>query len=159
MIIFLGGLAAILVATLTPFNFIFHNVSLQDYLTRFSVWPSSNLDFPNNILLFVPFGFGFGIVARRYHSSRRSLMFSALLASFMVTVSVESLQQFLPSRTPDLCDIIANTLGGILGVRLMFVWLDRPPFDRTVYGLLAKRITLVATFYFSLLLYFSNFRH
>ncbi|MEJ2752933.1 MAG: hypothetical protein P8169_09710, partial [Chloroflexota bacterium] len=53
-----GGLLLILVSTLKPFNFQFRSLTLGDYINRYDIPPSSFMDFPRNILLFLPFGFG-----------------------------------------------------------------------------------------------------
>jgi hypothetical protein len=59
-----------------------------------------------NILLFLPLGFF-------YHLSTRQR--SALLLGAVVSLSIETVQLFIPARTPSIIDILANTGGAGLG--------------------------------------------
>jgi glycopeptide antibiotics resistance protein len=61
-----------------------------------------------NIVLFVPFG-----AALRWLGARLS---SAILLGFLFSLAVELLQRYvIPGREGELQDLIANTLGALLG--------------------------------------------
>jgi hypothetical protein len=69
------------------------------------------LDVLNNIVLFLPLGAAFALAAdRRWRS---------ILACVAVTVFIESMQiRVIPGRDASLSDILANSLGGAIGVEL-----------------------------------------
>ena len=80
-----------------------------------------------NVALFIPLGFGLAqaVSSPPYLDSRRRTLGRALVPflvtlglSFAVTLSVESLQIFLPSRSAAYSDLIANTTGGGIGYGL-----------------------------------------
>ncbi|MFT2817774.1 VanZ family protein [Leifsonia sp. A12D58] len=68
------------------------------------------VEFTANIAMFVPLGWLFLSLlgARRW--------WLALLFGIIFTCFIEFFQQFLPTRVPDLRDIIANSLGATIGV-------------------------------------------
>ena len=71
---------------------------------------TSRLEFLANIGLFVPVGlFLVLLVGTR-------LWWLATLAGFAMTVGIELAQRSIPGRVPDERDIVANTLGTLLGV-------------------------------------------
>ncbi|NOZ80684.1 MAG: hypothetical protein GXP63_03340, partial [DPANN group archaeon] len=76
-------------------------------------------DIAVNIAGFVPFGF---ILAFLLHSlrkpSRQGMYLTALFASGTVSLTIELLQVYLPSRSSQMSDLIFNILGTILGVAL-----------------------------------------
>ena len=79
-----------------------------------------------NIAGFVPFGFLFCA----YLSLARRFKWPALVAillGFTVSLTIESLQVFLPTRDSDTTDVITNTLGTCFGV-----WLYRLNFWRVL---------------------------
>lgn len=68
-----------------------------------------------NFLAFVILGF-LTVAAYSYFSLKKSLLlFIAVLNSFLISITIETLQVFLPSRTSQLSDLILNTLGGYSG--------------------------------------------
>lgn len=73
-----------------------------------------------NIALFVPLGVLIGAWLGRRRGRRAQwraiLLFAAISAGF------ETLQLFVPARQPSIDDVIANTLGGALGL-LLVLWL------------------------------------
>ena len=71
-----------------------------------------------NVLLFIPFAFGL----RLSGSSR----WRALGLAFATTVTVETLQIYIPGRDSTLGDVVMNSIGGIAGILLcdsLRVWL------------------------------------
>jgi len=89
------------------------------------------LDVLNNIVLFLPLGFAFALASgHRWRS---------VLACVVVTTFIESMQvRIVPGRDSSLSDLLANSLGGLLGVELALrrALLVRPrglfDFSRTV---------------------------
>lgn len=62
-----------------------------------------------NIILFVPLGIMLPLLWKKYHSLKSTVVFS-----FLLSLSIELLQ-ILTYRATDINDLIANTLGAILG--------------------------------------------
>jgi VanZ like family len=73
-------------------------------------------DIIRNVILFIPLGALIGAWLGRRGTWRAILLFAVISASF------ETLQLFLPVRSPSIDDVIANTLGGALGL-LLLRWL------------------------------------
>ena len=66
-----------------------------------------------NVLLFAPFGWGVHCIAR--HAGMRAPLLAAAVACSAFSVSIESVQYFLPYPYSSLTDVLTNTLGGLLG--------------------------------------------
>lgn len=81
------------------------------------LWESIWINFPGNILMFVPIGSFAGLLL-----SRPRLWKSALL-SLNLSLFIEIFQLFV-SRGTDVDDLILNTFGGILG-HFLFLWIRR----------------------------------
>jgi hypothetical protein len=85
----------------------------EEYYPSWSYWD----DVMINIAGFVPFGFLFCAYFSLTGRSKRPAMVTILLG-FMVSLTIESLQAFLPTRDSGTTDLITNTLGTCLGVGL-----------------------------------------
>ena len=91
----------------------------EEPLWRFLQWPHpgriSGADAVSNVLAYVPLGFL--LIARTQAMGLPSAagMALTLLAGFCLSLGVESLQQFLPSRTPSIIDLLANSIGTLVG--------------------------------------------
>lgn len=94
---------------------------------------ASRADWVANILLYLPLGFALtGALAARLRGWAPRLAVGALvvLLGFVLAVAVEFTQQFFPPRTVSLNDLIAETIGTVLGVaawlacgpRLLALW-------------------------------------
>ena len=113
----------ILALTLFPYDFFFVETiadftwaGLIERAYRPILMP---LEFIANIVMFVPLGFGFALRLRKQTVAALLLI---LWISLIATLTIESLQIFLPSRTPSHTDLIANTAGGGLGFVLWRYW-------------------------------------
>lgn len=107
----------ILVVTLSPTQL---DVSTQrlvlrfvDVLHRYGVptwFDYAEVEFLANIIMFIPFGF---IVALLFPVK---LAWLAVVASFLFSTGIENVQrEFLDERIYDVRDIVANTVGGVVG--------------------------------------------
>ena len=72
----------------------------------------SLVEFLANIAMFVPIGCLFLLV----QEGTRRRWWLALLLGIALTCGIEFTQQFLPTRVPDVRDIVANSLGAALGI-------------------------------------------
>ncbi|WP_374244644.1 VanZ family protein [Zoogloea sp.] len=79
-------------------------------------WPRyyTLTDLAVNVLGIVPFSFAL-VAALPSRLTRGAAVAVAILATLALSLSVETLQNFLPSRVPSNVDVGCNTLGGILG--------------------------------------------
>ncbi|HEU4630909.1 MAG TPA: VanZ family protein, partial [Gemmatimonadaceae bacterium] len=99
-----AALAAIALATLTPGEPGPHVFPL----TCLVCGPAGGADVARNVLLFLPFGAALALRSTRLRT--------ALALSLALTLLVESAQLWVvPGRDPTLSDVLANTLGGLLG--------------------------------------------
>lgn len=138
------SVAAILYATLRPFTFQWRALDLDAYLGSFGFEPSSPFDVPRNILLFLPFGFALASLLTWRGAGRATTFGLTLLAGFLLTLTVESLQIFLPGRTPTVPDLAANTLGAVAGWACFRLWQQRARFLRWVRAALSVRSATAA---------------
>jgi hypothetical protein len=77
-----------------------------------------------NIGGFAPFGFTLSaFLALRWRLRRAGLI--AVLAGFLASLTIETLQFLLPTRNSDLTDVLTNTLGTWIGVLLYREWTRR----------------------------------
>jgi VanZ family protein len=74
-----------------------------------------------NVLLFVPYGFGFSARLRKRGVSKGSTLVLALAAGAVTSYVVEFLQFYIPTRNSAWDDITPNTLGAVAGC----LWSDR----------------------------------
>ena len=111
----LGGILFIVMLTLFPFKFQAMAWSKKDAIKEFLRNPSDSFDFFGNIFLFSPFGYGLSqwLKPKQFPTFRKLIMILGL--SFAFTLTIESLQLFLPNRTSSAIDLFTNTLGGTLG--------------------------------------------
>ena len=67
-----------------------------------------------NVIGIVPFSFAL-VAALPSRLSRAWAVVAAILITFSLSLSVETLQNYLPTRVPSNVDVGCNTLGGVLG--------------------------------------------
>ena len=111
----LGGILFIVMLTLFPFKFQAIAWGKKDAIKEFFRNPSDSFDFFGNIFLFGPFGYGLSqwLKSKQFPIPKKLILILGL--SFALTLMVESLQLFLPSRSSSAIDLFTNTLGGTLG--------------------------------------------
>jgi hypothetical protein len=84
-------------------------------------------DIAINIAGFIPFGFLFHAYLV-FHRPSRHAAWIAVLGGFAISLTIEVLQAYIPSRTSGMLDVFTNTLGTYLGV-VLFGW---PPMQNFV---------------------------
>ena len=77
-------------------------------------------EFAANIALFIPFGL---LIAAAWP---RTNAWWIILLGFSASAAIELVQTLLPSRYPTLSDVIANTLGAIIGCCAVRLFAPRP---------------------------------
>jgi len=120
--ILLLALAGILFLTFYPFRFAPRALPLR-HATPFllgglrksgrELW-----DATLNVLLFVPFGFGVSEKSRDRGWTWKRTFFAACVSGFLVSYSIEFLQQYTPTRESRWEDVCSNTTGAIAGFLL-----------------------------------------
>lgn len=92
---------------------------LQAPWPRYYTW----VDLTVNVIGIVPLSFA--LVPALGRLPRGWAVFLAMLLTCLLSLSVETLQNFLPSRVPSNVDVGCNTLGGVLGALAGGRWGDR----------------------------------
>ncbi|MBW4688431.1 MAG: VanZ family protein [Komarekiella atlantica HA4396-MV6] len=131
LLIVIISILLVLFATLHPFNF-----SVPDSFSLVKLFASFNntsyfQDQVNNVLLFIPIGFSLTSLLQKLRMKIVVQIFIATLVSAGLSLTVEFLQVFLPTRTPTPADIMNNTIGGLLGFICFYLW-NHQSFANTV---------------------------
>ena len=122
LILVIFSILVVLVATLYPFNFALpDNISKRELVNSFDN-NSFFSDQVNNVLLFLPFGFGLTGLLQRRKTKLILQLIAVTLASAALSSTVELLQILVPSRTPTPADIFNNSFGGFLGLICFYIW-------------------------------------
>lgn len=121
VIILICGVVVIVLTTILPFDFdLGGDISLYERIfSRFDlrlIKQDARTDLPRNVLLFIPFGFGLSCLLHRYKQNNVTTIVATLAASIALSLIVELIQVWLPSRSPSVSDIVANSLGVLLGL-------------------------------------------
>jgi glycopeptide antibiotics resistance protein len=117
-----GYLLFVIYGSLVPLDF--HALPLHEALARFRQVPwldlgiASRADWVANLLLFIPLAFMTTGALAHGRGPVTRIAVSALLplAGFALAVGIEFTQVYFPQRTVSQNDILAETLGGVLGV-------------------------------------------
>ena len=122
LILVIFSILVVLVATLYPFNFALpDNISKRELVNSFDN-NSFFSDQVNNVLLFLPFGFGLTGLLQGKKTKLILQLIAVTLASAGLSSTVELLQIMVPSRTPTPADIFNNSFGGFLGLICFYIW-------------------------------------
>jgi glycopeptide antibiotics resistance protein len=73
------------------------------------------VEFLANVAMFVPIGIFFVLLFGR------RLWFVSVISGVMLTVAIEVAQRFIPGRVSDARDLVANSLGTVVGVLVALV--------------------------------------
>lgn len=122
LVIAIFSASVVLIATLYPFNFSLpDSISKREFVNSFDN-NSFFSDQVNNVLLFLPFGFGVTGFLQTRKAKLINQIAAVILASAALSLTVELLQIMLPARTPTPADIFNNSFGGFLGLICFYVW-------------------------------------
>ncbi|MBE9166047.1 VanZ family protein [Pleurocapsales cyanobacterium LEGE 06147] len=113
--ILISSLVLVFFLTLFPFDFSFPDNFSLEYIYQSFYHESYLEDFLVNIIFFIPFGFSLTYLLPRQKLRAIGTLIVVLLASFVLSFTVEVLQAFIPSRSSTLTDILSNSFGGIVG--------------------------------------------
>jgi VanZ family protein len=82
----------------------------------FAAWPRyyTSFDLTANVVAYVPFGF-LGVTAMLPRLGAPGAVFVATVFGFALSLAMESLQHYLPSRVPSNVDLACNAAGAMLG--------------------------------------------
>ena len=81
------------------------------------------MDFFLNTLLFVPFGFLLRLLLEKHTNRYYLSLFITIIAGLFLTITIETLQSYLPIRYTSILDVLSNTLGTIAGAMIItFSW-------------------------------------
>jgi VanZ family protein len=111
-------LLVVVAGTLAPFDFgatiAVHEHSFR--LFQYGAYERDPVDFVLNVLLFLPLGAMLQQEMQRRSSTLRTVVVRTAIVGLCVSATLEYFQQFLPSRDSSAVDVMANTLGGVIGV-------------------------------------------
>ena len=118
-IVVLSSLILIVQATLTPYHFQFAEVLREhtpmQLIADFLSGVSDPADMINNVVGFLPFGFGLALLFERQQRPVLVAFAATVMMGAGLSLAVELLQLFLPTRTATPFDVMTNTLGTFLG--------------------------------------------
>jgi VanZ family protein len=103
-----------------------------------SPWPPRwvRYDIVTNVVAYVPFGFFVGL-ARRGRSPAGRLSF-VVVAGVLLSLAMETLQMFLPTRDASVADLLSNSLGTALGGALALALIRSPRTKRAIAAIRAR---------------------
>ena len=154
-----AAVAGIFFFTLYPFRFVFAAKLSQGafpFLLSSSIKIGGPLDAFLNILLFVPFGFGFAHKLFDRGISRKAVFILTLIAGALVSYVIEVLQFYIPARDSGWEDVFTNSVGASVGAvfferagKPIIVFLSRCE-EALTKALSFGRTALIIIFYFGL---------
>lgn len=68
-----------------------------------------------NLAIFVPIGWGLHRAARRRGAAPRTRLLIAVILAAAFSLTMETIQAWLPNRYSSVVDVLANTLGATIG--------------------------------------------
>jgi VanZ family protein len=107
--------ALIVYASLYPFDQ-WRNQDIAPWAFLMAPWPKYwiGFDVASNVLGYAPLGFLLTLSGRRMGWQGPVILLTTLAAA-LLSLTLESLQSYLPARVPSLADFLLNTLGAWLG--------------------------------------------
>jgi len=120
---------AIVYASLQPFLNWMEPVPGEPYFL-FAPWPPRwvRYDVILNTVAYLPFGFFVGLIPRQGSGARR--LATAVVTAALLSLAMETLQMFLPTRYASIADWIANTTGALIGGFLAVLFARSPNASR-----------------------------
>ncbi len=117
-----SSVVLILLVTLIPFNFTAEGVTFKGAIRSFFAHASGFSDIIGNVFLFLPFGIDLAYEFHQRRVSQRSTLLTVVGLSALLSLTVETLQVFLPWRASSWIDICTNTTGGTFGAIVYLLW-------------------------------------
>jgi VanZ like family len=117
----IASVAGILLLTLYPFRIGLNGHLYGPVLPFFLDGWGKNAGIPDallNVLLFVPYGFGLALRARKKGRSRAATLGLCLVGGVLLSYTVELLQFYIPSRDSGWEDVFTNSSGSVVGFLL-----------------------------------------
>lgn len=110
--------AVIVYASLYPFEH-WRDQGIEPWSFLLAPWPKywTGFDVASNVLGYAPLGFLFALSAMRMGWTGRVVTLTTLVCAAL-SLTMESLQSYLPARVPSLTDFLLNTSGAFLGAVL-----------------------------------------
>jgi VanZ family protein len=93
----------------------YKRILLEKLPTSFNYYRHNLSDLIINIIGFIPFGFLLSIYLTRKGLNLGSTLILCMVFGFTISLTIEVVQAFLPSRSSDMIDIVTNTLGTAIG--------------------------------------------
>jgi len=125
-VIVVVSVLVILAATLFPYDFYLGEMSwtLSDRLQQVGIVKTVNflVNILGNILLFVPLGFGLTCLAQQRRLAGKTIPMVVVATGCFISLGVESLQIFLPTRFPSVLDVVTNSTGTFIGLVVFRSW-------------------------------------
>ena len=120
---------AIVYASLQPFINWMSPVPGTAYFL-FAPWPLRwvRYDFIINVLAYMPFGFFVGLMPREGSAASRLTL--AIVVGALLSLAMESLQMYLPTRYASVADLFSNSTGAALGGFLAVLFARSPTAGR-----------------------------
>lgn len=118
-----GGYALLVVyASLYPFSG-WRDSGIEPFAFLAAGWPRyvTAFDLTANLLAYLPLGFLWATALIRYWPTAATFLVAAGLG-FGISLGIEAVQNFLPSRVPSNLDLSANLLGTLLGAAASLAW-------------------------------------
>ena len=91
------------------------SLALLRYYVQHDLWNAILINFPGNIVMFLPVGFFAGLLMDK------PKWWKSTLAAFFLSFFIEVFQLFV-ARGTDIDDLILNTLGGLIGHSLFLLF-------------------------------------
>ena len=108
-------LLCIVAGTLAPFDFAREGGEHGVRMLAYGAFERDPVHFVFNVLLYMPLGALF-YEARRRSNKVVPVVIMAGMAGLSISLTIECLQAFLPTRDSSLVDLLANTVGSMIGV-------------------------------------------
>ena len=120
---------AIVYASLQPFINWMSPIPGTAYFL-FAPWPLRwvRYDFIINVLAYMPFGFFVGLMPREGSAASRLTL--AIVVGALLSLAMESLQMYLPTRYASVADLFSNSTGAALGGFLAVLFARSPTASR-----------------------------
>jgi glycopeptide antibiotics resistance protein len=142
------ALLFIVVATLFPYDFQIQPATARSALTLLLSEKGLNSDWDmlGNAILFWPWGFAItGWIACQKKFKWTGAVLAVFGTSLVLSYMIEVMQSYLPTRFPSWVDVACNSLGGIVGAFLFYIWRQANiGLACVAYAVLAIAVTVVS---------------